>query len=628
MNQGLGRERFNDESPQNAQGVTYAQAGVDIVEGARAVEAIRDIVHATYRPEVIGDIGGFGGLFSIAQALTMDDPVLVSGTDGVGTKLKVAQLAGVHDTVGIDLVAMCANDILATGAEPLFFLDYLATGKISASAAAAVVGGIGRGCEQAGCALIGGEMAEHPGVMDPSDYDLSGFCVGIVDRAQMLDPASAKPGDELIGLASSGLHSNGYSLARKVLVEGRALSELVAPEPRLGGTSVLAALLEPTRIYVKSVRAVLQKHPGAVRALAHITGGGITENLNRALNPSVDAVIDVGTWPVAPIVTLACAAARLSSDEAFKTFNMGLGMILVVDPLRADEVCSALVEAGEEPFRVGVVQDGSGCVRYRGRGACASTASDAHGAPGGAGGSDVNVPAGSDLDPASAECDRAVRGKHAAPMSGLATQGACTDKLKVGVLVSGGGTNLQALIDAARAGAPFEVACVVASRPGIGALARAKAAGIPTLALERVSYADPASADARIVEALQRAGVDCVVMAGYMRKATPVLLDAYPNAVINLHPALLPAFKGAHAIRDAFEAGVKVTGVTVHLANEDYDRGPIIAQRAVRVHEGDSLDALEARIHAVEHALLPEVVAKIAEGKVSIGTLGRVEVTR
>ena len=226
------------------------------------VDAIKDTVHSTYRPEVVGDIGGFGGLFSIAVAKDMVDPLLVSGTDGVGTKLKVAQRLGVHDTVGIDLVAMCVNDILATGAEPLFFLDYVAVGKLDAEAMAKIVGGIGEGCRQSGCALIGGEMAEHPGVMDPDDYDLSGFCVGLVDRPRMLDPESVREGDVLIGLASSGLHSNGYSLARKVCIEGRTEEELREAREDLGGQSILEALLTPTRIYVKPVRAVMEQvHP-------------------------------------------------------------------------------------------------------------------------------------------------------------------------------------------------------------------------------------------------------------------------------------------------------------------------------------------------------------------------------
>ena len=355
-------------SEQPANQVTYAQAGVDIEEGARAVDAIKQTVHSTYRPEVVGDIGGFGGLFSIAAAKGMEDPLLVSGTDGVGTKLKIAQLIGKHDTVGIDLVAMCANDILATGAEPLFFLDYIAVGKLDAKAVAEIVGGIGEGCRQAGCALIGGEMAEHPGVMDPDDYDLSGFCVGIVDRPKMLDPEQVGEGDVLVGLASSGLHSNGYSLARKVCLEGKTLEEVTAPVDELGGQGVAEALLAPTRIYVKPVRAVMDACPGAVRALAHITGGGITENLNRALHGSVDAVVEIGTWPVPPVVRYTCAAANLSEPEALKTFNMGLGLVLIVDPAQVDAVRAAAEAAGESTYVVGRIEAGSGIVRYENEG--------------------------------------------------------------------------------------------------------------------------------------------------------------------------------------------------------------------------------------------------------------------
>ena len=353
---------------ENQNSVTYAEAGVDIVEGARAVDAIKDTVHSTYRPEVVGDIGGFGGLFSIAAAKDMADPLLVSGTDGVGTKLKVAQRLGVHYTVGIDLVAMCVNDILATGAEPLFFLDYVAVGKLDAEAMAKIVGGIGEGCRQSGCALIGGEMAEHPGVMDPDDYDLSGFCVGLVDRPRMLDPESVREGDVLIGLASSGLHSNGYSLARKVCIEGRTEEELREAREDLGGQSILEVLLTPTRIYVKPVRAVMEQVPGGIRALAHITGGGITENLNRALPAGVNAEVDLGTWPIPPVVRFACEQANLSEAEALKTFNMGLGMVLIVDPAAAEAVEAALAAAGEETYRVGRIVAGEGEVQYANEG--------------------------------------------------------------------------------------------------------------------------------------------------------------------------------------------------------------------------------------------------------------------
>ena len=353
---------------ENQNSVTYAEAGVDIVEGARAVDAIKDTVHSTYRSEVVGDIGGFGGLFSIAAAKDMAEPLLVSGTDGVGTKLKVAQRLGVHDTVGIDLVAMCVNDILAIGAEPLFFLDYVAVGKLDAEAMAKIVGGIGEGCRQSGCALIGGEMAEHPGVMDPDDYDLSGFCVGLVDRPRMLDPESVREGDVLIGLASSGLHSNGYSLARKVCIEGRTEEELREAREDLGGQSILEALLTPTRIYVKPVRAVMEQVPGGIRALAHITGGGITENLNRALPAGVNAEVDLGTWPIPPVVRFACEQANLSEAEALKTFNMGLGMVLIVDPAAAEAVEAALAAAGEETYRVGRIVAGEGEVQYANEG--------------------------------------------------------------------------------------------------------------------------------------------------------------------------------------------------------------------------------------------------------------------
>lgn len=344
--------------------VTYADAGVDIVEGAAAVDAIKEAVHSTYRPEVIGDIGGFGGLFSAAAFKDMADPVMISGTDGVGTKLKVAQLLGKHDTVGIDLVAMCVNDILAAGAEPLFFLDYIAIGKLRKEHVANVVGGIAEGCRQAGCALVGGEMAEHPGVMDPDDYDLSGFTVGVVDRPKMIGPENVVEGDVVIGLHSSGFHSNGYSLVRKVLVEGKTAEELSAPVEALDGKSVGEALLAPTRIYVKPVLETLRALPGAVHALAHITGGGMTENLNRALPKHLDALVDAASWPVPAITQMAIESAGLSEAEALKTFNMGIGMALIVDAARLDEVMEQLAAVGEKPLVIGKIVAGAGEVLY------------------------------------------------------------------------------------------------------------------------------------------------------------------------------------------------------------------------------------------------------------------------
>ncbi|MFU8891361.1 MAG: phosphoribosylformylglycinamidine cyclo-ligase [Anaerosomatales bacterium] len=342
--------------------ITYRDAGVDTAEGARAVSVIRDAVRSTYRPEVIGDIGGFGGLFSAAALKEMSDPVLVSGTDGVGTKLRLARLLDRHDTVGIDLVAMCANDILTCGAEPLFFLDYIAIGELVAERVEQIVAGIAEGCRQAGCALVGGEMAEHPGTMEPDDYDLSGFCVGAVDRPKMIDGSQVSPGDVVLGLASSGIHSNGYSLVRKVLVEGHE-EGLGLPRVDLGGATLGDVLLEPTRIYVRPVLATIAEVP--VKAMAHITGGGITENLDRVLPGGCDAEIVRGSWRVPPVFGLIADAAGLDDDEMHRTFNMGVGFMIVVSPAHAPRAAAILQAAGERVFEIGAIVEGTGGVRYR-----------------------------------------------------------------------------------------------------------------------------------------------------------------------------------------------------------------------------------------------------------------------
>jgi len=340
---------------------SYRDAGVDIDEGARAVDRIRDAVRSTYRPEVLGDIGGFGGMFALNTA-GMAEPVLVSGTDGVGTKLKLAQLLDRHDTVGIDLVAMCANDILVTGAEPLFFLDYVAVGKLDSERMEKIVGGIAEGCRQAGCALVGGEMAEHPGVMDPDDYDLSGFCVGVVDRKAAIDGSTIAEGDVVLGLASSGIHSNGYSLVRKVLVEGHE-AELELPRVDLGGKSLGDVLLTPTRIYAKSILALVRSGIG-VKAMAHITGGGITENLNRALAKTVDARIHRGAWPAQAVFGLLQEASALTEEEMYRTFNMGIGFAVILSAADAPAAAAMLRDSGEQVFEIGEIIAGKGDVVY------------------------------------------------------------------------------------------------------------------------------------------------------------------------------------------------------------------------------------------------------------------------
>ena len=357
--------------------VTYEDAGVDTAEGARAVDAIKQMVAETNRPEVIGGIGGFGGLFSAAAMKDMEDPILISGTDGVGTKLVLAQLLDRHETVGQDLVAMCVNDILASGAEPLFFLDYIAIGHIEAEQMAKIVKGVADGCKLAGCALVGGEMAEHPGVMRPDDYDMAGFAVGVVDRPKMINPENVKAGDVIIGLPSTGVHSNGYSLVRKVIgVDGiipgtpeaeakRAELEQVLEE--LGGISLADALLAPTRIYVKPVLELL-RGGAPVHALAHITGGGITENLNRALPADVDALVERNGsemgWSVPPVITYVSEHAELAPNEACKTFNMGVGLCIICSADDEAGIVAALENMGEHPFRVGTCIEGTGEVKY------------------------------------------------------------------------------------------------------------------------------------------------------------------------------------------------------------------------------------------------------------------------
>lgn len=349
--------------------MSYADAGVDVDEGARAVDAIKAAVAETNRPEVIGGLGGFGSCFSLAACKDMEDPILVSGTDGVGTKLAIAQLLGRHDTVGQDLVAMCVDDIVPLGAEPLFFLDYIAIGKLRAEHVAEIVKGIAEGCKMSGCALVGGEMAEHPGVMKPDDYDLAGFVVGVVDRPKMIGPKKVKLGDAIIGLPSSGIHSNGYSLVRKVAIEGKTVEELERPLPELGGESLADAVMRPTTIYAGKLMNVLRK--GApIHAMAHITGGGITENLNRALPKTLDAVVDRGgadgpAWDVPPVIDYCVKAAGLTPDEAYKTFNMGVGMSILCAQDDLDEVCEDLEAEGLHPFVMGEVTEGTGKVVYR-----------------------------------------------------------------------------------------------------------------------------------------------------------------------------------------------------------------------------------------------------------------------
>jgi phosphoribosylformylglycinamidine cyclo-ligase len=333
-------------------GLTYAQAGVDIDAGNRMVELIKPLVRATARPGSDPELGGFGGLFDLKRA-GFKDPVLVGGTDGVGTKVMIAIETGRHETIGIDLVAMSVNDLVVQGAEPLFFLDYFACGKLSPEVGAQVVKGVALGCREARCALIGGETAEMPGLYKAGDYDLAGFSVGAVERDAVL-PRGVAAGDVVLGLASSGLHSNGYSLARKV-VETSGL-RWDAPCPFALGMTLGEAMLTPTRIYVRSCLAAIRE-TGGVKALAHITGGGFTENIPRVLPDGLSVHIDLARVPVLPVFKWLAATGGITEAEMLRTFNCGTGMIAVVEPAKADAVAAVLAREGESVARLGQVVD-------------------------------------------------------------------------------------------------------------------------------------------------------------------------------------------------------------------------------------------------------------------------------
>ena len=333
----------------------YKTVGVDIEAGYRAVELMKSHVKGTMRPEVLGGLGGFSGAFSMAKIKEMEDPVLLSGTDGVGTKIKLAFLMDKHDTVGIDCVAMCVNDVACAGGEPLFFLDYIACGRNYPEKIASIVSGVAEGCKQAGAALIGGETAEHPGLMPEEEYDLAGFAVGVADRKDLITGENIKAGDVLIGIASSGVHSNGFSLVRKVFDMTKESLDTYYDE--LGAT-LGETLLTPTRIYVKALKAV--KDAGVtVKGCSHITGGGFYENIPRMLPEGISAVVRKDSYPVPPIFTLLQQRGRLEERMMYNTYNMGLGMVLATDPENADRTVRALEAAGEKAYIVGETAAGS-----------------------------------------------------------------------------------------------------------------------------------------------------------------------------------------------------------------------------------------------------------------------------
>lgn len=567
--------------------LSYKASGVDIVAGDTLVNRIKCTVALTNRNGVLGSIGGFGGLFDM-KAVGYKDPLLVSGTDGVGTKLKIAQACGLHSTVGIDLVAMCVNDILAHGAEPLFFLDYLACGTLNVDVASQVVAGVVEGCQRAGCALIGGETAEMPGMYAVGDYDLAGFAVGAVERSRLLpNTEKIQAGDVVIALTSSGVHSNGFSLIRKIVERSGAQYSDPAPFSE-SGKSLGEELLTPTKIFARSLLAALQS--GKVKAMAHITGGGLTENIPRILPEGYKVQIDATKWPIPSVFGWLAAAGGISASELLRTFNCGIAAAIVVSASDVEHVLELIT--CEVPYTVGTVE--------------ARNAEDA----------------------SRVEVANFVFAMEAVmrPYVNLVMKVHTRNRKRVGVLISGTGTNLQSLIDATldpSRGTGAEIVIVISNRPEVMGLTKAQKANIPTKVIPHTAYKSRLEFDMAVHSELMAAGVEIVCLAGFMRILTGDFVRLWRGHLINIHPALLPLFKGIHAHRQALEAGVRITGCTAHFVEEDIDAGAILVQESVQIELGDTEETLEERVKQVEHKVFPKALKLVATGKVYLNETGK-----
>ncbi|KAK9307746.1 hypothetical protein QLX08_001990 [Tetragonisca angustula] len=561
--------------------LTYKSSGVDIEAGDSLVSAIKPASYSTQRLGTIGSIGSFGGLFDI-KATGYKDPILVSGTDGVGTKLKIAFECKKHDTVGIDLVAMCVNDVLAHGAEPLFFLDYFACSKLNVDVASNVINGISEGCKKAGCSLIGGETAEMPDMYSNEEYDLAGFAVGIVERDDLLPRINnIKENDIVIGLPSSGVHSNGFSLVRKILKLTDKKYSDIAPFSNNNRT-IGNELLEPTKIYVKGVIPALRTN--LVKAFAHITGGGLTENIPRVLPKNMGAVLDARTWIIQPIFAWLATIGGINKEEMLRTFNCGIGAILICSEKDKDEVLTKLQI--ENPKIIGYITN------YKNN--------------------------QTRIHVKNFEEVLEVRMKQYIPdvISQLSKP-----LKKVGVLISGSGTNLQSLIDATRDPSQHigaEIVIVISNKPNVEGLKRAEKAGIKTVVVKHTDYPSREEFDAAMTVELIAAGVEIVCLAGFMRILSNTFVNLWRGHLINVHPSLLPSFKGAHAHKDVLAAGVRVSGCTVHFVETDIDSGAIIEQAAVPVLPHDTVESLQERVKIAEHRIFPLALKYLATERIHL----------
>jgi phosphoribosylamine--glycine ligase/phosphoribosylglycinamide formyltransferase/phosphoribosylformylglycinamidine cyclo-ligase len=558
-------------------GLTYKSAGVDIIAGEELVDKIKVFAGSTHRKGVMESLGGFGALFDL-KASGFIDPILVSGTDGVGTKLRVALQSKHYNTVGIDLVAMCVNDILVQGAEPLFFLDYFACGQLEVDLAAEVIEGIAKGCRDSGCALVGGETAEMPGMYSDEDFDLAGFCVGAVDRGHLLPrTADMRVGDVIIGLPSSGVHSNGFSLVRK-LVSSLGL-QYEDPCPFDSNTTLGQALLVPTELYVKPLLSVVRSR--LVKGLAHITGGGLTQNIPRILPKNLTADLDASKWNIPPVFEWIMREGHVKEEDMLVTFNCGIGMTVIVDPKDADFVLKQIHANGITKATV----------------------------------------IGTLVERKTTEEKVIVR--NFSPKDSIERQekDKCNNKKRVAVLISGSGTNLQALIDSTTgpcsSSSSAEICLVISNIEGVEGLERARRAGIKTVVIahlgkKRVNF------DMEVHACLQDHNIEYVFLAGFMRIISPDFVRLWEGRLINIHPSLLPSFKGMHTHEDALQAGVKVHGSTVHFVDDGVDTGAIILQESTQVLPDDTVATLQERVKTqCEHRIFPLALQLITSGRVS-----------
>ncbi|XP_034945437.1 trifunctional purine biosynthetic protein adenosine-3 [Chelonus insularis] len=570
--------------------LSYKNSGVDIEAGNSLVTKIKSLASLTMRSGVLGSIGSFGGLFDIKSA-SFKDSILVSGTDGVGTKLKIAIEYKKHNTIGIDLVAMCVNDILAHGAEPLFFLDYLACGHLNVEVAKEVIAGIVEGCKQAGCALIGGETAEMPDMYSYDDYDIAGFAVGAVERSDLLPKSSEiVSGDIVIGLPSSGIHSNGFSMVRKILkITGKNLND-IAPFS-LYSKTIGEELLEPTKIYCRGVLPAFKSK--LIKAFAHITGGGLLENIPRVLSNNCSITLNAENWKIPPVFGWLALYGGINETEMLKTFNCGIGAVIICAEKDKDKVMNLLHL--EEPVIIGHVHEAIDQLTN----------------------STVFVKNFT-------KSMEKIMKQHVSTL----VENLSKPIKRVGVLISGSGTNLQALIDATRD--PYqhigaEIVIVISNKENAEGLAKAKKVGIPTKVIKHTDFQSREEFDTAVDTELIRFGVEIVCLAGFMRILSEKFVRKWKGSLLNIHPSLLPSFKGSNAHKDVLTAGVRVSGCTVHFVDVEIDSGAIIEQECVPVLPNDTIQTLQERVKNAEHRTFPKALQYLATGRIQLNADGTLQ---